>query len=140
MFTLHSIGCLNAVLSKLYACEVKKIFLQFFYPSFYWLRWVCPGCHVGHACGHSSVLSCSRVRVLRGIAKWRVVALWSFLFVLSEGVRFGFEASKRGGWLGEGSPALWGIWRCKVEVNKDFSLPPLSVWGCGCFGGRGLYG
>ena len=85
MFTLHSIGCLNAVLLKLYACEVKKIFLQFSYPSFYWLRGVCPGCHVGHACGHSLVLSCSRVRVLRGIARWRVVALWSFLSVLSVG-------------------------------------------------------
>ena len=61
MFTLHSIGCLNAVLLKLYACEVKKIFLQFSYPSFYWLRGVCPvatqGTHVGiRRCFH--VLEC----------------------------------------------------------------------------------
>ena len=75
MFTLHSIGCLNAVPLKLYACEVKKIFLQFSYPSFYWLRGVCAGCHVGCACGHSSVLSCSRVHVLRGTAKGRIVGL-----------------------------------------------------------------
>ena len=55
--------------------------------------------------------------MLRGIAKWRAVALESFLFVLSVGVRFGFDAPKRGGWPGEGSPALWGIGGCKVEVE-----------------------
>ena len=44
------------------------------------------------------------------------------------GVRFGFDAPKRGERPGEGSPALWGIGRCKVGVER---ISPCRPYPCG---------